>query len=66
MTRFEMILPLLKPIEHLILDDSISEVMINGCLTRSPISWRAGPPSLRSFRELLPDRHRPVQFIHDL
>ena len=27
---FEMILPFLKPIEHLILDDSISEVMING------------------------------------
>ncbi len=30
MTGFEMILPFLKPIEHLILDDSISEVMING------------------------------------
>lgn len=30
MNRFEMILPFLKPIEHLILDDSISEVMING------------------------------------
>ena len=27
---FEMILPFLKPIEHLILDDSISEVMVNG------------------------------------
>jgi hypothetical protein len=26
----EMILPFLKPIEHLILDDSISEVMVNG------------------------------------
>ena len=25
-----MILPFLKPIEHLILDDSISEVMVNG------------------------------------
>ncbi len=30
MNGFEMILPFLKPIEHLILDDSISEVMING------------------------------------
>jgi Flp pilus assembly CpaF family ATPase len=30
MNRFEMILTFLKPIEHLILDDSISEVMING------------------------------------
>ena len=30
MDGFEMILPFLKPIEHLILDDSISEVMING------------------------------------
>jgi pilus assembly protein CpaF len=30
MTGFEMFLPFLKPIEHLILDDSISEVMING------------------------------------
>jgi pilus assembly protein CpaF len=30
MHGFEMILPFLKPIEHLILDDSISEVMING------------------------------------
>jgi len=27
---FEMILPFLKPIENLILDDSISEVMVNG------------------------------------
>jgi pilus assembly protein CpaF len=27
---FEIILPFLKPIEHLILDDSISEIMING------------------------------------
>ena len=30
MNGFEMILPVLKPIEHLILDDSISEVMVNG------------------------------------
>jgi pilus assembly protein CpaF len=30
MNGFEMILPFLRPIEHLILDDSISEVMING------------------------------------
>lgn len=30
MNGFEMILPFLKPIEHLILDESISEVMING------------------------------------
>jgi pilus assembly protein CpaF len=30
MTGFETILPFLKPIEHLILDDSISEVMVNG------------------------------------
>ena len=30
MNGFEVILPFLKPIEHLILDDSISEVMVNG------------------------------------
>jgi pilus assembly protein CpaF len=30
MHGFETILPFLKPIEHLILDDTISEVMING------------------------------------
>src|SRR5437016_2504703 len=30
MNVFETILPFLKPIEHLILDDSISEVMVNG------------------------------------
>ena len=30
MPGFEMILPFLKPIEHLILDDAVSEVMVNG------------------------------------
>jgi pilus assembly protein CpaF len=30
MHGFETILPFLKPIEHLILDDSVSEVMVNG------------------------------------
>jgi pilus assembly protein CpaF len=30
MNGFEAILPFLKPIEHLILDDSVSEVMVNG------------------------------------
>ena len=30
MIGFETILPFLQPIEHLILDDSISEVMVNG------------------------------------
>ena len=30
MSGFETILPFLKPIEHLILDDTISEVMVNG------------------------------------
>src|SRR5262249_28195801 len=30
MNGFEMILPFLKPIEHLILDDTITEVMVNG------------------------------------
>ena len=30
MNGFETILPFLKPIEHLILDDTISEVMVNG------------------------------------
>jgi len=30
MYGFEIILPFLKPIEHLILDDSVSEVMVNG------------------------------------
>ena len=30
MNGFETIPPFLKPIEHLILDDSVSEVMVNG------------------------------------
>src|SRR5712671_6313964 len=30
MNGFETILPFLKPVEHLIVDDSISEVMVNG------------------------------------
>src|SRR6516162_364499 len=30
MLGFETILPFLRPIEHLILDDSISEIMVNG------------------------------------
>jgi len=30
MNGFEVILPFLKPIEHLILDESVSEVMVNG------------------------------------
>ena len=30
MHGFETILPFLKPIEHLILDPSVSEVMVNG------------------------------------
>lgn len=30
MHGFETILPFLKPIEHLILDNSVSEVMVNG------------------------------------
>jgi len=30
MNGFETILPFLKPIEHLILDDTISEIMVNG------------------------------------
>ena len=33
MNGFEMILPFLKPIEHLILDETISEVMVNGPTT---------------------------------
>jgi len=30
MHGFELILPFLKPIEHLVLDDSVSEIMVNG------------------------------------
>jgi Flp pilus assembly CpaF family ATPase len=30
MTGFELILPFLRPIESLILDPSVSEVMVNG------------------------------------
>jgi len=30
MSGFEMILPFLKPIEHLLRDDSVTEIMING------------------------------------
>ena len=43
MNGFETILPFLKPIEHLILDDSISEVMVNGQTvysSRRPVSSR--------------------------
>jgi pilus assembly protein CpaF len=29
-SSFELILPFLRPIEHLILDDGISEIMVNG------------------------------------
>jgi hypothetical protein len=35
MNGFETILPFLKPIEHLILDDAISEVMVNGPVLRN-------------------------------
>lgn len=37
---FEVILPFLRPIEHLILDDSVSEVMVNG--TGKVFAERAG------------------------
>ena len=30
MNGFELILPFLRPIEHLILDPEISEIMVNG------------------------------------
>jgi hypothetical protein len=30
MNGFETILPFLRPIEHLIVDESVSEVMVNG------------------------------------
>ena len=30
MNGFDTILPFLKPIEHLILDDTVSEIMVNG------------------------------------
>ena len=30
MLGYETILPFLRPIEHLILDDSVSEIMVNG------------------------------------
>ena len=30
MVGFETIMPFLRPIEHLIRDDSISEIMVNG------------------------------------
>ena len=30
MNGFELILPFLKPIQHLILDPEISEIMVNG------------------------------------
>jgi hypothetical protein len=30
MNGFEIFLPFLKPIDHLILDDSMGEVMVNG------------------------------------
>ena len=34
MIGFETILPFLRPIEHLIRDDSISEIMVNGANSR--------------------------------
>ena len=49
MNGFETILPFLKPIEHLILDDSISEVMVNG---RRPRVRREGRFRRRSPRAL--------------
>ena len=48
MNGFETILPFLKPIEHLILDDSISEVMVNGqivCSSRRPVSSKKSTDS---------------------
>jgi Flp pilus assembly CpaF family ATPase len=30
MSGFEMILPYLRPIEHLIRDEEVSEIMVNG------------------------------------
>ena len=58
MNGFETILPFLKPIEHLILDDSISEVMVNGpdriFIEKAgfvePVQWR------KSRREILDGR----------
>ena len=49
MNGFETILPFLKPIEHLILDDSISEVMVNGrrpCVRREGRFRRGSPRTL--------------------
>ena len=43
MNGFETILPFLKPIEHLILDDSISEVMVNGADSRLHREGRISP-----------------------
>ena len=58
MNGFEMILPFLKPIEHLILDDTISEVMVNGpkpCVYREGRIHR-GSPWPFSRRKIIDDR----------
>ena len=56
MPGFETILPFLKPIEHLILDDSISEVMVNGpirCSSRRRASSKRFAASRIGERSLL-------------
>jgi Flp pilus assembly CpaF family ATPase len=47
MNGFELILPFLKPIEHLILDDSISEIVVNGA-NRVFVEKAARPRALRA------------------
>jgi selenocysteine lyase/cysteine desulfurase len=44
MNGFEMILPFLKPIEHLILDESLFQGLPRGCVPASPLdSAERGP-----------------------
>src|SRR5579883_1102072 len=49
MTGFELILPFLRPIEHLILDPDISEIMLNGpeCVFIEPNGYLKPVPDVK-------------------
>ena len=71
MIGFETILPFLRPIEHLIRDDSISEIMVNGStrvfIERAGVLAESARPHLE--REISHGRrqeHRPATWRRHL
>ena len=71
MLGFETILPFLRPIEHLIRDDSISEIMVNGSahvfIERAGVLQGLAKPHLE--REIFDGRgqeHRPATWRRHL